>query len=348
MTTHSLRDLKSMTLYEMEALASNLAVPSYRGRQIFEWISKGAESFHEMKNVPKAVAKNFSKVARISKLNKSLVQKSQIDGTRKYLFELEDGNAIESVLMEYKYGSTICISSQAGCNMGCSFCASTRLGKARDLTAGEMLSQILDVNKDIGRKINHVVVMGTGEPFDNYDELSKFLKIINDGRGLNIGMRNITVSTCGIVPMIKKFADDFPQVNLAISLHATDDKLRSGMMPINNAYPIDSLIRACKSYTEQIGRRLTFEYTLIRNTNDSLEDAKKLAGLLSGMLCHVNLIPLNNVNECDDVSTDRNTAIKFQKTLEQMGIVSTIRRELGSDIDAACGQLRLKEHTKSR
>jgi 23S rRNA (adenine2503-C2)-methyltransferase len=261
---------------------------------------------------------------------------------------IPDGNIIESVFMKYKFGNSICISSQAGCRMGCTFCASGIEGLVRNLTPGEMTDQILKVQKDAGEKINHVVIMGTGEPFDNYENVSNFIKIINDKHGLHIGMRNITVSTCGIIPKIKAFAVDFPQVNLAISLHASNDAERKKLMPIANKYGYDELILACHKYTEKTGRRITFEYTLIAGKNDDVKHAEELAAKLQGLLCHVNLIPMNEVSELEIKASSKPKVQQFLKRLQDKNITATVRRELGTDIDAACGQLRLSTVRNSK
>ena len=303
----------------------------------------GAESFEDMSNLPKTLREKLAECATLVQPAVLREQVSKLDGTRKFLFELEDGNAIESVFMKYKFGNSICVSSQAGCRMGCRFCASTIGGLKRNLTPGEIVGQILAAQKQTGERISHVVVMGTGEPFDNYENLAAFIRIINDRNGLDIGMRNITVSTCGLVPKIARFAEDFPQVNLAISLHAASDEMRSEIMPVNKTYPMETLLEACKDYTEKTSRRITFEYTLVKGVNDSTEHAKMLASRLRGMLCHVNLIPLNKVEETGYDTTERGAVIRFQKVLNENGIPATIRRELGDDIDAACGQLRLSE-----
>ena len=334
-------DLRSMTLNELKDFAISIGVPAFRGEQIFDWIYKGKKSFREMNNLPEALRYELEDKAYLEKLNIRTVQKSKLDGTRKYLLELSDGNTIECVFMKYKFGNSICVSSQAGCRMGCRFCASTIKGLARNLTAGEMVSQIMAAQEDTGEKIGHIVVMGSGEPFDNYENLSKFLRIVNEPKGLGIGMRNITVSTCGIVPMILNFAEDFNQVNLAISLHASSDEDRSAIMPINNRYSIKDVLKACDEYTEKTNRRITYEYTLVSGVNDSVQSAKRLAGLLKGKLCHVNLIPLNEVKDSGFATVSKSKAFEFQKALEEVGIPATIRRELGDDIDAACGQLRL-------
>ena len=344
-------NLCEMSLKEMEDFFQFLGEPKYRGRQVFGWIYGGTLkkgnfrpgicSFDEMDNIPQALKKKLKEKATLGILKPIKIQQSMTDGTRKYLFELYDGNAIESVFMKYKFGNSICVSSQAGCRMGCKFCASGIGGLKRNLNAWEIAGQITAAERDTGEKISHVVVMGTGEPFDNYQNVSNFIRIINDKNGMNIGMRNITVSTCGIIPMIEKFGDDFPQANLAISLHATNEKMRSAIMPINNAFPMSQLLETCQRYSDKTSRRVTFEYTLVKGVNDGIEDAEDLASRLKGMLCHVNLIPLNVVNETGLNTTDHNSALKFLRVLEQRGIPSTIRRELGDDIDAACGQLRL-------
>ena len=334
-------NLKDLTLDEMEELAASMGQPSFRGKQIFQWIYKGTESFDDMTNLPRDFRREPSEKAFIGTLETLEIQKSRTDGTRKYLFRLSDDNTIESVFMKYKFGNSICVSSQAGCRMGCSFCASTKKGLARNLTPGEILSQLMAAEADTGEKIGHIVVMGTGEPFDNYENLSSFLKIVNDKDGLNIGMRNITVSTCGLVPVIERFGEDFPQVNLAVSLHGATDEIRNSMMPVNRRYPLEMLIAACREYTEKTGRRITFEYTLVNGVNDSDADAATLKQLLKGMLCHVNLIPLNKVAESGFDTVSRERALEFQQILEKNGIAATVRRELGADIDAACGQLRL-------
>lgn len=336
-------NLKDLRLNEMEKLLQDLGEPKFRAKQIFAWLYKGVDSFEGMTNVPASLKQKLAEAgAHLGVLNPLKVQVSKYDGTRKYLFELTDGNCIESVFMKYKYGNTICVSSQAGCRMGCKFCASTIGGLSRNLTPGEILEQLLAAERDTGEPINHIVVMGTGEPFDNYENISKFIKIINDKNGRNLGMRNITVSTCGLAPMIEKFGNDFPQVNLAISLHAPNNDIRNSMMPVNKSYPIEVLIETCRKYAESTSRRVTFEYTLVKGVNDTREHALELATLLRGMLCHVNLIPLNKVEETGLDTSDNKTAQEFQKTLENKGIPATIRRELGDDIDGACGQLRLE------
>ena len=339
-----MKNLKGLTIEELQEFFLEIGEKKFRAKQVYEWIYKGALSFDEMTNLSKDLRDKLKENAYISNLDIEVVQQSKTDGTRKYLFGLGDGNAIESVFMKYKYGNSLCVSSQAGCRMGCKFCASTLGGLKRNLEAFEIVDEILAVERETGEKINHIVVMGTGEPFDNYENLSKFIKIINSKEGLNIGMRNITVSTCGLVPMILKFADDFPQVNLAISLHGPNDDIRGSMMPINNRYSVRELIDACKTYVSKTNRRITFEYTLVADKNDSKENINQLIGLLRGINCHVNLIPLNKVTESGLNSSTRKNAEDIARRLEGAGITATVRRELGADIDAACGQLRLNKN----
>ena len=335
-------NLRDLSLTELEILIAKMGEPKFRAKQVYKWIYKNIDSFREMKNLPGVFLQKLSETAEIGLIECEKIQESKKDGTKKYLFRLEDSSTVESVFMKYKYGNTICISSQVGCKMGCSFCASAIGGFQRNLSPGEMIAQLLYAEKDTSLKINHVVIMGMGEPFDNYNNLSRFLKIANEKEGLNMGMRNITVSTCGIVPMIEHFGVDFPQVNLAISLHGANNEIRSKMMPVNNSYPLENLLKAAKEYANTTSRRITFEYALVRGINDSKEDAKELAKQLKGILCHVNLITLNKVEETGFHSSSRKIAENFRDDLERMGIPTTIRRELGSDIDAACGQLRLK------
>ncbi|MCL2436866.1 MAG: 23S rRNA (adenine(2503)-C(2))-methyltransferase RlmN [Clostridiales bacterium] len=336
-------NLGAMELSELEEYFESIGEKKYRARQVFQWIYRGIDSFDEMSDIPATLREKLKESAEISALKVLDCKISQTDGTRKYLFELPDGNMIESVFMKYKFGNSICISSQAGCRMGCVFCASGKNGLSRNLSAGEMAGQILEVQKNAQEKINHIVVMGTGEPFDNYENVSAFMRIVNHEHGLNIGMRNITVSTCGIVPRIKSFANDFPQANLAVSLHAPNDAMRKKIMPIANKYPYDELISACKAYTEKTGRRITFEYTLIAGQNDDGQYADELAAKLQDILCHVNLIPMNPVSELSLAPSAREKAVQFMKRLRKKGIATTIRRELGQDIEAACGQLRLSK-----
>lgn len=338
------KDLKNLTIKELEQYLEELGEKKFRAKQIFGWIYRGAESFAEMSDLSKELRQKLEDDAEIKKLQILKVQNSEKDGTRKYLFGLEDGNSIESVFMKYKFGNTICISSQAGCRMGCSFCASAINGLQRNLTAGEMADQILSIEKDTGEKVGNVVVMGTGEPLDNYENLSKFIENINEKDGLNIGMRSITISTCGLIPKMMDAAKDFPQINLAVSLHAPNDAIRSKLMPINKRFPMDELLAACNQHIALTGRRITFEYALVKGLNDSDRNGTELAARLRGINCHVNLIPLNRVTETGLQGTERSNVERFRDILEKRGLQVTIRRELGSDIDAACGQLRLKNN----
>ena len=335
------KNLKSYTYNELEALVRNeLGEPSFRAKQIFEWLYRGADSFDEMSNLSKSLRERLD--AAYTAGNLKIEQKfvSRIDETRRYLLKLEDGNYIESVLMKYHHGYTICVSSQVGCAMGCRFCASTRNGKARNLSAGEIIGQVMTVQKDLGERISNIVMMGIGEPLDNYDEVLKFLEIVNHPSGLNIGHRHITLSTCGLVPKIKDLADRQLQITLSVSLHAADDETRSEIMPVNRRYSISQLMEACRYYIKNTNRRISFEYTLISGVNDNSAEAEKLLKLLNGMLCHVNLIPVNPVKETGFKQGSRAKIEEFQRILESGGISATIRREMGADISAACGQLR--------
>lgn len=332
--------LYDLSQEEMKGLVKEIGEPPFRAKQIYDWMYKGVDSFEDMKNIPKSLKEKLEKVAVIGNLKILKKQKSALDETAKYLFELRDGNTIEAVFMKYKYGNSLCISSQVGCRMGCKFCASGLGGLVRNLSAGEFINQIISVEKDTNEKISHIVVMGTGEAFDNYENLSKFLKLVNSPEGLGIGMRNITVSTCGLVPKIKMFARDFPQVNLAISLHQTDNDKRSEIMPVNKKYDIGELIKACKEYFETTKRRVTFEYALISGVNDKKSDMQDLAKLLKGFACHVNLIDLNHVQELEFLPVGAQNARANTEYLNTLGVKATLRRKLGEDIDGACGQLR--------
>ncbi len=334
-----MRNFKELTRDERVAVLKDLGEKPYREKQIFQWVCRGAESFEEMSDLSRRLREKLGASFSLGTLYPEIVQRSE-DGTRKYLLALPDGNRVEAVFMKYGYGNSLCISTQVGCNMGCRFCASTLKGKTRDLLAWEMLDEYLVCLHEAGEPISHIVLMGIGEPFDNYEEVAAFLRMIHDPAGVGLSYRNITVSTCGRVPEIGRFGDEFPQVNLAISLHAATQEARERIMPIAKAYPLKDLIAACRAHTEKTGRRISFEYTLIRGQNDSLKDADQLAGLLSGMLCHVNLIPLNPVAETGLHGADRSGVYDFQAELEIRGIPTTVRRSLGSDIDAACGQLR--------
>ncbi|MBQ1629919.1 MAG: 23S rRNA (adenine(2503)-C(2))-methyltransferase RlmN [Firmicutes bacterium] len=335
-------NLLNLTSEELRVEMSRIGLEKYRADQVFKWVSKGVTDLTAMGGVPAKVRTAFEENGIYAALPKVIrSQTSAHDGTVKCLMEREDGVRVETVFMKYKYGNSVCISSQAGCRMGCVFCASGMKGLERSLSAGEMYGQILAIENETNEKISHIVVMGIGEPMDNYESLSAFLNIINDPKGKNLSMRNITVSTSGLIPKIDRFGTDFPQVNLAISLHAVTDEERSSLMPVNKAYPLKDLLEAVKRYTDKTHRRVTFEYTLIRGVNDDDAHLTKLAVLLKGMLCHVNLIPLNKVKGKEYEPGHERTAHEFRDELERHGIPATVRRELGSDIDAACGQLRL-------
>jgi len=336
------KNLLGMTTEELKDFVQELGEKPFRGKQLFKWVNRGITDFEEMTDFSKALRAKLSSAAYVGSLETLNVQKDTKDGTRKFLFGLEDGNAIESVFMQYKYGNSLCVSSQVGCKMGCRFCATALDGFTRDLTAGEMLEQIYAAERETGKEINHIVVMGMGEPFDNYENLSKFLRLLHDPEGKNMSYRNMTVSTSGIIPAIEKFAIDFPQVNLAISLHRLDDAGRSAIMPVNDAYPVDDLLAAAGRYTEKTGRRITFEYTLIKGENDNNSDVEMMKDKLLGMLCHVNLIPLNKVDETGFDGSTRKRAEEIAVRLTKAGVTATVRRELGSAIDGACGQLRAK------
>lgn len=327
---------------ELEALVAELGDKKFRTAQIFGWLAKGVSSFDDMKNVPASLRAALDERFRID-LPEAVRRQESKDGTVKCLFEFADGTQIESVFMKYEYGNSICISSQSGCRMGCTFCASTMDGLDRSLTGGEMLAQVLAMRNLTGEDIGHVVVMGMGEPFDNYDELSRFIRLIHEKKGYGLGLRNITVSTCGLIPKIREFAVDFPQVNLAVSLHAPNQKLRERTMPVAKKYDYDDLMQACMEYTELTGRRITFEYAVIDGVNDSAACAKELASRMKGWLSHVNLIPLNEVKGREYRTANEKSVASFKKILESSGVAVTVRRTLGSDIDAACGQLRRKK-----
>ena len=339
-------DIKSMTQEELGDLLRQLDEPAFRSSQIFAWLHRGATSFDDMSNLPKALRRKLEESCYITAPTVERKQVSRLDGTVKYLWRLRDGNCIETVLMHYHHGNTVCISSQVGCRMGCAFCASGIGGKIRDLKAWEMLDEYLICRKAAGEAINHIVLMGMGEPFDNYEEVSAFLRAVHDPSGADLSLRNITLSTCGLVPFIERFGNDFPQVNLAVSLHASNQKDREKIMPVAKGYPLERLIPACRAHAEKTGRRVTFEYALILGQNDSDEHCRQLASLLKGINCHANLIPLNPVTESGLASVSRQAAYGFAKKLEERGIPCTVRRQLGADIDAACGQLR-KKHTCS-
>ena len=341
-------DIKSLNLRELTSFMEGLGEKAFRAKQIYQWLHvKQVASFDEMTNISKALIEKLKEHANLVTLTKEMFQESKIDGTRKYLFCLEDGNVIESVLMRYKHGNSVCVSSQVGCRMGCRFCASTLDGLVRNLTPSEMLEQIYQIGKDIGERISNVVVMGTGEPMDNYDNLLKFIELLTDENGLNISQRNLTVSTCGIVPKMRELADANLQITLALSLHASTQEKRLELMPVANKYEIHEVVDACRYYFEKTGRRVTFEYSLVGGVNDRDEDVKQLCSLIKGMNCHVNLIPVNPIKERDFVQPDNSVTLGFKNKLEKNGINATIRREMGRDIDGACGQLR-KRYSKQQ
>ena len=334
-------DIKSLNVKELTVFIEGLGEKSFRAKQIYQWLHiKQVESFEEMSNISKALIEKLKEQAVLVTLKKEEFQESKLDGTRKYLFCLEDGNVIESVLMRYKHGNSVCISSQVGCRMGCRFCASTLDGLVRNLTPSEMLEQIYQIGKDIGERISNVVVMGTGEPMDNYENLLKFIELLTDENGLHISQRNVTVSTCGIVPKMKELAEANLQITLALSLHASTQAKRLELMPVANKYEIKEVVDACKYYFEKTGRRVTFEYSLVGGVNDRDEDVKQLCTLIKGLNCHINLIPVNPIKERDFVQPDQAVTLAFKNKLEKNGINVTIRREMGRDIDGACGQLR--------
>ncbi|MFZ5643294.1 MAG: 23S rRNA (adenine(2503)-C(2))-methyltransferase RlmN [Bacillota bacterium] len=340
--------LKDLTLKELEFFFSQMGEPSFRARQVADWIfKKGASSFSEMTNLPSSLRERLEPVAVPGSLSIMKKQVSLRGDTIKYLFSLGDGQAVESVLMKHSYGRSVCISTQVGCRMGCGLCASTLGGMIRNLSPGEMYEQVLAVQKDSGVRVSHVVLMGSGEPLDNYQNTIKFLININAAYGLNIGYRHITLSTCGIVPRIKQLAEEGFPLTLAVSLHAADNDLRDSLVPINRKYPLESLIEVCLYYSGKTGRRITFEYTLLAGANDSDRQALNLARLVRKVPCHVNLIPYNPVGERIYKRPSRETVKKFRLILEQNGVEATIRRELGSDIDAACGQLRRRAALES-
>ncbi len=333
-------DLKSMTLEEMTAALRELGEPAFRGKQVFTWLHKGAKSFDEMTNLSKALREKLKENFFITVPKVARKQVSQLDGTIKYLWELRDGNCIETVLMQYHHGNTVCISSQVGCRMGCAFCASTVAGRVRDLTPAEMLDQVLFTQVDSGLPVSNIVLMGIGEPMDNLNTVLRFLDLVNHPDGLNIGMRHISLSTCGVIPGIDRLADLGLQLTLSVSLHAPDSQTRGKIMPVNRAYDVEALFDACHRYFRKTGRRISFEYSMIDGVNDQDWQADLIAKKLKGMPGHVNLIPLNDVVESPYKPSRRIAA--FQKRLESHGITATVRRSLGGDIDASCGQLRRK------
>lgn len=325
---------------ELKNELTALGEPVFRAKQIWQWIYQGADSFDEMTNLSKDLRKKLMNRFFIGGIHIAKKLLSSTDGTRKYLFSLRDGKVVEGVLMKYHYGNSVCLSTQIGCRMGCSFCASARLGIDRNLTVGEMIAQVIAIARDIGERVSHVVLMGIGEPFDNYDNVIRFLRRLNSPDTLSISFRRMTISTCGLVPEILRFADEEIPVNLSISLHAPNDDIRKEIMPVAKRYPFDKILSASLLYTQKTGRRITFEYTLIRGINDADEHAEELGEKLAGLLCHVNLIPVNTVRDTGFIKSGRERIESFKSILEKHRIPVTVRRELGSDISAACGQLR--------
>lgn len=341
-------EIKSLSLAQLKNIVTEMGEKAFRAKQIYEWLhQKQAESFDEMSNLSAALREKLKERCVLTTLKMLEVQTSKIDGTQKYLFALPDGNVVESVLMKYKHGNSVCISSQVGCKMGCRFCASTIGGWTRNLLPSEMLEQIYRIQKLSGERVSNVVVMGTGEPLDNYDNLLQFIRLLTDENGLHISQRNVTVSTCGIVPKMYELAEEKLQMTLAVSLHAPNDEKRQELMPIAQKYSMDELLEACRNYFDKTGRRITFEYSLVAGVNDSEENARELAGRLKGLNCHVNLIPVNPVRERSFVRSTRQAVENFKINLEKCGINGTIRREMGSDIDGACGQLRKRYMEKT-
>lgn len=345
-----MEDIRSLDLEEMQQLAERMGEKPFRGKQLFQWVhGRQVSSWDEMSNLSVKFREKLAGEFVVNPLKIEKKQMSKKKDTAKYLFKLSDGNYIESVWMKYHHGNSVCISSQVGCRMGCTFCASTLSGLARNLSAGEMLSQIYEIQKETGERVSNVIVMGMGEPLDNYDNLIRFVKLVSDPGGILISQRNITVSTCGLVDGIRRLMKEKLQITLAISLHAPNDQIRQQTMPVAKRYSMDELLLACREYFKETKRRITFEYSMIRGVNDSPEQAVELAGRLRGLNCHINLIPLNEVKERSCSRSRQADIERFKKMLEKQGMNVTIRREMGSDIDAACGQLRqnyMNEETK--
>ena len=339
--------LKSKTQPEIAAVLKEMGQPAFRAKQVYSWLHKAVRSYEEMSNIPKALREALAEKYPLYAPEAVRKQESAKDGTIKYLWKLADGNCVETVLMRYHYGNTVCISTEVGCAMGCAFCASTLGGLVRRLEPYEMLDQVMFTQADSGLPISHIVLMGIGEPLDNFDNVMRFLELVNSEDGMNISMRHISLSTCGLVPKIDALAQRKLQISLAISLHGPNDEIRNKIMPVNKAYPIEVLLAACRRYYEATSRRIHFEYAMIDGVNDRECDAKELLRRLKGLPCHVNMIPLNHVEESPLKPSSRAAVAKFQKILEDGGITATVRRTLGSDIDASCGQLRRK-YTKNK
>jgi len=335
------KDIRAYEYEELKKEMEHLGEKPFRAKQVYEWLHvKLADRFDEMTNLSVKMREKLAEEYDIFPVEMAERQQSKLDGTNKFLFRLHDGNMVESVLMRYKHGNSVCISSQAGCRMGCAFCASTIGGLKRNLSASEMLGQIYQIQKIIGERVSNIVIMGTGEPLDNYDNFLKFIHILTDEHGLNISQRNVTVSTCGIVPRILELAEEHLQITLALSLHGSTQEKRRKLMPVANKYELGEVLSACDTYFEKTGRRVTFEYSLVHQVNDTDEDARELSALLAPRNCHLNLIPVNPVKERSFQRPSRKSALNFKNKLEKSGINVTIRREMGSDIDGACGQLR--------
>ena len=341
-------NLKSMTLPEVGAVLKELGQPAFRAKQVYTWLHKGVRSYEEMTNLPKVLRDTLNEKYPICPPVVVRRQESQKDGTIKYLWRLSDGNCVETVLMRYHYGNTVCISTEVGCRMGCAFCASTLGGLVRRLEPFEMLDQVLFTQVDSGLPVSHIVLMGIGEPLDNYDNVLRFLELVNSAEGMNISMRHISLSTCGLVPKIDELAEKKLQLTLSVSLHAPTDEIRSTIMPVNKAYPTEELLAACRRYYEKTNRRISFEYAMINGVNDTPEAAKVLIKRLKGLPAHMNLIPLNHVEESPLKPSTRQAVLQFQKLLEDAGIPATVRRSLGGDIDASCGQLRRKYNKENK
>ena len=336
-----MEDIRELTKEELSLRLKVMGEPSYRSSQIYDWVhKKHVSEFDSMTNLSKKTRERLSEDFYITKLRAVSVLRSELDGTRKYILALGDGNVIEAVLMRYSYGNSVCISSQVGCRMGCRFCASTLGGLVRNLSAAEMLSEVYAIEDDTGERVSHIVIMGSGEPLDNYDEVVRFLRMVSDGDGINISQRNITLSTCGIVPRIYELSKLRLQITLALSLHASTQEKRMNTMPIAKAYELSEVLKACRHYIRETGRRLTLEYALAKGVNDSMEDADLLSSIAKDLGAHINLIPVNPVEECGFSEPSRENLIRFRERLEKAGANVTVRREMGRDIDSACGQLR--------